>query len=61
MDARKVFLPKISSDFKLIYDSASEDNRAALDGLLQARVSVDVRDHRGLFTPAQIILAKLVK
>ncbi len=55
MDMRKISLPKISSDFKLIYDAASEDNLVALD---MGKLSIDVRDNKGLFTPAARLAAE---
>lgn len=55
MDVRKISLPKISSDFKLIYDAATEDNLVALD---MKKLCIDVRDNKGLFTPAAKLAAE---
>ncbi|HTM63339.1 MAG TPA: hypothetical protein VL360_02410 [Gammaproteobacteria bacterium] len=50
--------PKLSSDFSLIYNAASEDNAAALDGLINGGINIDVRDNTGLFTPTARLAAE---
>lgn len=52
MKTRKESNTKISSDFKLIYEAARDENAEGLAGLTDGKINIDVVDEIGLFTPA---------
>lgn len=58
MKTRKKSDTKISSDFELIYRAASTENAEGLAGLTDGKISVDVCDELGLFTPAAKLAAE---